>query len=268
MATGEQQGRAVLMTALLGATVALATSAAAWEDSPAIESAHPIEAASPGLVEATTSSRPSSAGTPTTAASTTTSAQAAAAPAGAAPTATTTVSAPAPPPAADQPAPAPAPQSAPQHPEPAPAPTSPPPPPPPPEPAPEPQPQPAPEPAPAPNADAARSWQLLNELRRAEGVSALAAVADATAKAQSLAERMAAERRLSHSASMWDGLDGHWTTVAENVGVGGSADEIHELLAAHSSHRRNMLGPSFTAGGVGAAWGGDGRLYLAQVFVG
>jgi uncharacterized protein YkwD len=135
-------------------------------------------------------------------------------------------------------------------------------------------------PAPAPEAagplpssgpsspEAARAWELLNGLRRSEGLAALVPTGDAMAKAEALAERMAAEGRLSHSSSPFEGLDDRWQVAVENVGVGTSADHVHQLLEADRPHRDNMVDPRVTAGGIGAAWGADGRLYVAQVLVG
>lgn len=139
-----------------------------------------------------------------------------------------------------------------------------------------PEPEPAPAPPPEPDAqpagprspEAARAWELLNSYRRDNGLPTLATAADAMSKAQAHAEHMAAEGRLSHSPSLFGGLDDGWTMVVENVGSGSSVDHAHSLFVADEPHRRNMLNADATAGGVGVAFGADGTVYVVQILVG
>lgn len=118
------------------------------------------------------------------------------------------------------------------------------------------------------NADAQRSWQLVNELRADRGLAGVQLTADAIDKAQALAEKMAAESALSHSPSLYAALDGRWSVVTENVGYGASVDEVHRLLMADPPHLHHMIDPGVVAGGIGAARGADGAVYIAQIFVG
>jgi uncharacterized protein YkwD len=170
-------------------------------------------------------------------------------------------------------------------------PTTTPPPPPPPEPVPAPEPQPAPappratssapsspSPAPAPAPppppppapvalpqDAARLVALVNDYRARNGLGPLAVAGDATAKAQAHAEDMAADGSISHSSNLGSGIDG-WTALAENVGSGGSVAIVHDAFCRSSAHASNMLGP-YGEIGVGVAQGGDGNVYVTEIFV-
>lgn len=106
----------------------------------------------------------------------------------------------------------------------------------------------------------------MNSWRQQNGLAPLAVASDAQSKAQAQAERMAAERRLSHT-NLQSGLES-WSRWAENVGYGASADAVQQMFRDSASHNRNMLSPDMTHVGVGAAWGSDGNLYVCQEFVG
>ena len=137
-------------------------------------------------------------------------------------------------------------------------------------------PEPAAPPAPAPPppaaataspSQAARSLALLNSWRQQNGLPALVVASDAQAKAQQHAQEMAAAGKLWHT-NLQSGVDPSWTTWAENVGAAGSADQVHQMFMASSSHNANMLSPNMTHVGVGAAVGADGNVYICQEFVG
>lgn len=113
---------------------------------------------------------------------------------------------------------------------------------------------------------AARGLGLLNSWRRQNGLAPLAVASDAQSKAQAQAERMAAERTLSHS-NLQSGLES-WNRWAENVGFGASADAVQQMFQDSAGHNKNMLAADMTNIGIGAAWGSDGNLYICQEFVG
>ncbi len=79
---------------------------------------------------------------------------------------------------------------------------------------------------------------------------------------------MAAQGRIYHSSSLSSGISGGWSSLGENVGMGGSVSHIESMFEASSAHRDNLLNPSFTQIGVGVASGSDGTLYVTEVFVG
>ncbi|MEY2459281.1 MAG: hypothetical protein QOG30_1111 [Acidimicrobiaceae bacterium] len=152
---------------------------------------------------------------------------------------------------------------------------------------PEPEPEPAPAPAPAPKkkatapapqsspkaanvsgSDAAQLISLVNQYRAANGLPALAKASDATAKAQQHSNDMAAQGRMSHSSSMSSGISPGWSSLGENVGVGGSASQVESMFENSGPHRANHLNESFTQIGVGVTIGDDGQMYVTEVFVG
>jgi uncharacterized protein YkwD len=108
----------------------------------------------------------------------------------------------------------------------------------------------------------------VNQYRAAHGLAPLAQAGDAAAKAQQHSDDMAAQGRLFHSSSMSSGINSGWSSLGENVGVGGSASQVESMFEGSGPHRANLLNESFTQIGVGVSRGGDGQLYFTQFFVG
>ena len=129
---------------------------------------------------------------------------------------------------------------------------------------------PAPAPAPPPpsaSSEADQLVSLVNAYRAANGMAGLSQAGDATSKAQQHSSDMAAQGGLSHSSSLASGMQNDWTALGENVGLGGSVGQIESMFEASSPHRANLLNAAYTQIGVGVAWGGDGQLYVTEVFV-
>jgi uncharacterized protein YkwD len=108
---------------------------------------------------------------------------------------------------------------------------------------------------------------MVNGYRAANGLGPLAEAGDATAKAQWHAAQMASAGTIFHS-DLASGIQPGWRSLGENVGYGGSVDGVQASLQASAPHRANMLSGAFNQIGVGVAFGGDGRVYVCQVFVG
>jgi len=107
----------------------------------------------------------------------------------------------------------------------------------------------------------------VNDTRSSVGRSTLTLEADLSAVAQRHAEAMARRGRLYHSYSSSRPPAGY-RTVGENVGRGHTVSGIHSALRASPGHYSNMVNPSFSAFGVGSAYGSDGKLYVTQLFAG
>ena len=105
----------------------------------------------------------------------------------------------------------------------------------------------------------------LNADRKANRLSALAVQADAQAKAQAWAERLARENKLYHS-TLSDGIRVRWCSLGENVGYGGSVAAIEDAYMRSSGHRANILSTKWNGVGVGYAKSGT-RVYTVQVFI-
>jgi uncharacterized protein YkwD len=119
--------------------------------------------------------------------------------------------------------------------------------------------------APASAADGVLS--LLNDYRVANGLAPLAVAGDATAKAQSHSDEMAAAGSLFHSADLASGIQPGWSMLGENVGAGSTADQLQSMFEASSEHRANMLNPAYDQVGIGVAFSPDGRIWITQFFV-
>jgi uncharacterized protein YkwD len=126
----------------------------------------------------------------------------------------------------------------------------------------------APPPA-APAAGVTETKQLtgmVNGFRNDNGASGLQPAYDATVKAQSLAQAMADQHRIFHSASLSAGIDPGWSAIAENVAAAPSLAEAQQSLQDSPGHRANLLGP-YNQVGVGVAYADDGFTYVAEEFV-
>jgi uncharacterized protein YkwD len=75
---------------------------------------------------------------------------------------------------------------------------------------------------------------------------------------------------LSHS-TLSDGAPSNWMKLGENVGYGGSIDEVHVAYMHSPGHRANILDPTFTSMGAAAVWGdcpdGSHRVFTVQEFM-
>lgn len=103
----------------------------------------------------------------------------------------------------------------------------------------------------------------INSYRSSNGLAALSRSGSLDSYARSWAQQMANNGGLSHSDI--GSLLGEWSSVAENIGVGGSAGSIFGALVDSSGHRDNMLG-DFTHFGIGAYLDSAGNLWTCHVF--
>lgn len=104
-----------------------------------------------------------------------------------------------------------------------------------------------------------------NAARSSAGLRPYAVAADLTALARRQAARMAAAGALAHNPALASQVC-CWTDLGENVGRGTSVDQVQSAFLASPEHRANILSARYTQIGVGTARGGDGRLYVDEVF--
>jgi hypothetical protein len=100
--------------------------------------------------------------------------------------------------------------------------------------------------------------------RTGRGLGALGVAGDLVAVARRHAAEMARRGRVGHYGNLAAEVGG-WSEAAENVGAGGSVDEIHRAFMASSVHRDNILHAAYRDIGVGVVWSG-GRLWVSEVF--
>lgn len=106
---------------------------------------------------------------------------------------------------------------------------------------------------------------LINSYRSSNGLATLSRDGSLDSYARSWAEQLSANGDLSHSNI--GSLLPPWSSVGENVAVGGSITGMFNALVASSGHQANMLG-DFTHFGVGVWQDDDGTLWTAHVFAG
>ena len=118
-----------------------------------------------------------------------------------------------------------------------------------------------------------RIFELLNLEREDEGLKPLAWNQSAAAAARAHAKLLAENREMSHQfpgePDLRERLTAttvRFTSAGENVAEADDPDEAHLALMDSPGHRANILGPDYTAVGVGVVER-DGRLYVAQDFV-
>jgi len=115
--------------------------------------------------------------------------------------------------------------------------------------------------------DEAAFVSMANQSRSQAGLSNLRSpvwVSDA----RTHSEQMASSGSIFHDSglqSQADGVSSCWTKVGENVGMGGSPDEIHNAFMNSPTHRSNILG-DYDSIGVGVVRTGTG-MFVTQRFM-
>ena len=110
-----------------------------------------------------------------------------------------------------------------------------------------------------------RVAQLVNQTRAQSGRSYLRDNLQLDQKAQAWAEYLAGQNTLQHS-NLPSGITYQWRSLAENVGYGGSIEQVHEAYLDSPGHRANILDPRWNYMGTGVAWRGN-RVFTVQVFM-
>ena len=117
-----------------------------------------------------------------------------------------------------------------------------------------------------PAGDAGAAAWLVNQTRADHGLSPLTADYELQVLANRQANRMAESGSIFHTSNLGGRLSWGWQRWAENVGYGPSVGWVHGAFMNSWYHSANILDPSHNYVGVGVAYGGDGNVYVAQVF--
>lgn len=115
------------------------------------------------------------------------------------------------------------------------------------------------------SSEQARVAQLVNQTRAQYGRSYLRDNLQLDQKAQAWAEYLASKNTLKHS-NLPSGISYQWRSLAENVGYGGSIEQVHQAYLNSAGHRANILDPRWNYMGTGVAWRGN-RVFTVQVFM-
>ncbi len=122
-------------------------------------------------------------------------------------------------------------------------------------------------------------FEMLNRVRRSEGLSELEWDDDVAAVARLHSQNMAEAKFFSHRGTDGSMVDdradkiglGAWRTIGENIaymrGYEDPAALAVEKWMESTAHRKNLLGPNWQQSAVGVAITQDGTYYLTQVFL-
>lgn len=120
---------------------------------------------------------------------------------------------------------------------------------------------------------------LVNRERRRRDAGVLIWNEDLAAVARNYSRQMARENFFGHAdrrgKSLRDRLDAaridSWSGIGENLFFCEGYNDYAELSIrgwlGSSSHRKNMLNPSFSETGIGIAVTGDEKVYVTQIFL-
>jgi hypothetical protein len=108
----------------------------------------------------------------------------------------------------------------------------------------------------------------VNQERTAVGLAPVSEDGGLAALAQQKSAQMAATGNLAHTGDLGGTVSSvlpSFTGAAENVGQGQSSGTVTSLFMTSPTHRSAILG-DFNTAGVGVTVGGDGRVWVAQLF--
>lgn len=107
---------------------------------------------------------------------------------------------------------------------------------------------------------------LINEERTSRGLSALAFETDLRDVARAHSREMAEHGSIYHNDNLANEVEGNWTILGENVGMGGTVASLHDAFMNSQAHRANILKDDFNEVGLGVVLDGDGYIFVTQVF--
>jgi len=118
-------------------------------------------------------------------------------------------------------------------------------------------------------AESGQVLDLVNASRAQSGLAPLQENLALDVKADNWAQHLRDVCALSHS-KLSDGAPNEWQKLGENVGFGGSIDQVHTAYLNSPGHRANIMDPAFNAMGTAAVWGtcdGFRRVFTVHVFM-
>ena len=120
---------------------------------------------------------------------------------------------------------------------------------------------------PASASDAGGAWLTrINDLRATRGVAALIVDEQASTVAQQWTDHMASTSVLAHNPNVASQVSAPRTSLGENVGYGGSVDEIFTAFVGSPGHYANLVNPAYDHVGIGHAVDATGRIWTTHVF--
>jgi uncharacterized protein YkwD len=118
-------------------------------------------------------------------------------------------------------------------------------------------------------AERAAVRDMVNQSRAAAGLPPLRENATLDMKADGWAQKMRNECRIWHS-NLAEGAPPEWRKLGENVGMGGTIDQVHVAYMNSPGHKANVLDGSYNQIGTAAVWGncrGYRTVFTVHVFM-
>jgi uncharacterized protein YkwD len=112
--------------------------------------------------------------------------------------------------------------------------------------------------------DEAAFSTMVNDVRDRNGVRSLKVTERLSSLARRHSRRMAERNELYHSNLRRTFRGFNYRMVGENVGYGGSLDQLLNAFLDSPPHRQNLVG-RWRKTGVGVYWDGD-RVWITQIF--
>jgi uncharacterized protein YkwD len=107
----------------------------------------------------------------------------------------------------------------------------------------------------------------INSLRASKGLSQLEVHGQLLGVARNWTERMVEAGQISHNPNLASEVNGDWTKLGENVGVGYDVDGLMQAFINSSAHYRNLVDPAWNYVAVGVTMAPDGRMYTTHNFM-
>ncbi len=107
---------------------------------------------------------------------------------------------------------------------------------------------------------------LTNQARKAHHLSALVVKSDIRTVARNWTAGMQRSGYISHNQNLPYQVKGNWTTLGENVGMGGDVDSIQQAFMASKHHRDNILFAKYNQIGIGVTVSADGTVWVTVDF--
>ena len=118
----------------------------------------------------------------------------------------------------------------------------------------------------APADDEAAYLRDINNLRVSKGLAPLRVNAALTGVARNWANQMAGANKLSHNPNLSKQGPAGWTTLGENVGVGGSEAAVFDAFVKSPGHYANLVNGKYNQVGVAVVYA-HGRQWTVHNFM-
>lgn len=107
---------------------------------------------------------------------------------------------------------------------------------------------------------------LINSERSSQGLAALVPYWDLEDDAAKQTARQVRQGKIFHTADLGAVVDGGWSSIGENVGVGPSISSLHKAFMNSPGHRANILG-NYSHIGISTKTDQYGQKYITLIFM-